>query len=67
MKNYSRFQADYHIERAAVVKNGTSADTTNEIKAILQSSHTPLTFEDFKERLWYVPMDRIKSELARMR
>jgi len=65
MKNDSRFQANYHIERSAIVKNGISADTTNEIKVILQSSHTPLTFEDFKERLWYVPMDRIKSELAR--
>ena len=65
MKNDSRFQSNYHIERFAIVKNGISADTTNEIRAILQSSHTPLTFEDFKERLWYVPMDRIKSELAR--
>lgn len=65
MKNDSRFQVNYHIERSAIVKNGISADTTNEIKVILQSSHTPLTFEDFKERLWYVPMDRIKSELAR--
>lgn len=66
MKNDSRFQADYHIERSAIVKNGTSGDTTNEIRSILQSSHTPLTFEDFKQRLWYVPMDRIKSELARL-
>ena len=65
MTNDTRFQADYHIERSAIVKNGINGDTPNEIKAILQSSHTPLTFEDFKERLWYVPMDRIKSELAR--
>lgn len=66
MRNDTRFQTDYHVERAAVVKNGTSSDTTNEIRAILQSSHTPLTFEDFKKILWYVPMDRIKSELARL-
>ena len=66
MRNDSRFQADYHIERAAVVKNGTNSETTFEIRAALQSSHTPMTFEDFKKRLWYIPMDRIKSELARL-
>ena len=66
MKNDSRFQANYHIERSAVVKNGTSPDTANEIRVILQNSHTPLTLEDFKERLWYVPIDRIKSELSRL-
>ena len=66
MRNDSRFQADYHIERAAIVKNGTNSETTAEIRAVLQSSHTPMTFEDFKKRLWYVPMDRIKSELARL-
>ena len=66
MRNDSRFQADYHIERAAIVKNGTNSETTAEIRTALQSSHTPMTFEDFKKRLWYIPMDRIKSELARL-
>lgn len=66
MKIDSRFQANYHIGRSAVAKNGISADTANEIKTILKSSHTPLTYEDFKERLWYVPLDRIKSELSRL-
>lgn len=66
MRNDNNFPTDYRIERSAIVKNGINSKTEYEIRNVLQSSHTPLTYEDIKSILWYVPMRTIRTKLVNL-
>lgn len=43
---------------------GKLANIFADILGAFQNSHTPLTYPQLAEQLWYIPFDKIKAELA---
>lgn len=57
---------EYQFERAAVTKQDIGADTNIEIRQLLQNNHVPMTFEEIRSNVWYIPMDRVKLALVQI-
>ncbi|MBD5142971.1 MAG: hypothetical protein HDT22_05080 [Ruminococcus sp.] len=67
MLNDSKFLLTiYQFERSAITMQGINADTDLEIKKILQNNHEPMTADDIKAKLWYVPISTIKLALVQI-
>lgn len=66
MKNDRNFPKGYVLERKTITKEGINFDTTNEIENILKNSHVPMTLDEIKAKLQYVPLDKIKLDLQQI-
>lgn len=61
----SKFLGCYQVRKNALLTPGTDPDIAMEVERYLRSSHIPLTYDDFMEKLWYIPLDKVKIELVR--
>lgn len=43
---------------------GKNANVTADVMELFQECYEPITYTQMSERLWYIPMDRIKHELV---
>ncbi|MCY1714914.1 hypothetical protein [Caproiciproducens galactitolivorans] len=57
--NSSFYSAD-----GMILKKGLNADYKTDVLRVLRASHTPLTYADLQNFLWYIPFDKIKQSLV---
>ncbi len=63
LKRIPDLQIRYIINKTGISKIGSSKDTNSEIKEVLKNSHVPLTYNEIHEKMWYIPVSRIKTAL----
>jgi len=66
LSNSQFFLTIYQFEKSSITKQGIDSDTNLEVKQILQENHVPITADDIKTKLWYIPNERIKSALVQI-
>lgn len=64
--NDKNFPMGYQIDRTSITRYGKSSDINTEIRYILQKSHVPMTYDEIKAKLWYIPLERIKVALRQI-
>lgn len=60
MQNDYRLSNEYRFMKLGIVMYGENSDTNGEVRKLLQNSHLPMTYDDIKKHLWYVPMAQIR-------
>lgn len=54
----------FSVSYGIICLPGKNANVTADVMGLFQGCYEPITYAQMAERLWYIPMDRIKHELV---
>ena len=54
----------FSVSYGIICLPGKNANVTADVMGLFQECYEPITYAQMAERLWYIPMDRIKHELV---
>lgn len=56
----------YYIRNGYICSSKERTDCSEDVLFLLRSSHKPLTYDDMKSNLWYLPIEKIKHALMQI-
>lgn len=65
MANDSRMFGSYLYRKGVLTKLDVTPDIELEVENYLKASPSPLSYDDFKRQMWYLPLEKIKGELVK--
>ncbi len=57
---------DYYIRHGYICNSHGRADCSEDVLRLLKNSHEPVTYDEMKLKLWYLPMEKIKQSLLQI-